>query len=693
MANFTTEQLRNIVLIGHGSSGKTTLAEAMLFDTGVLSRRGRVEDGTTAADWDEEAIRRKQSVAASVVACEYKGVKLNILDTPGFLDFAGEAKGAVSVADVGLVLMDSVSGVEVGTELGWGYLDERQLPRAVFVNKMDRENAQFERVVGLLREVFGGTIVPVFLPIGEGSEFKGVVDVIALKAYMGEAATVAEIPASMSDAVEEARTKLVEAAAEGDDELIMKYLDGEELSAAEIARGLRAGIANNAIVPVFCGSAVSNLAVRPLMDALVAYLPSPAQRPPVSAKRPNGDEVELSAAATGPLAVVVWKTVADPYVGKVSYFRVVSGTIHGDARLWSLPGANEERIAQVFYPRGKEQLAATALVSGDIGGVTKLANTGTNDTLSEKASSFELPRPVYPEPLYSVAISPKTKADSAKMGPALNRVTEEDPSLSWRQEQGTNETILSGMGEQHIELAVRRMETKFGVGLLTAVPKVPYRESITKSASDYHRHKKQTGGAGQFGEVHMEIKPLPTGSGFEFDTTRVFGGAIQNSFFPSIEKGIRSRLAEGPLAGYPVVDVRCEVYDGKMHPVDSKDIAFQIAGREVFKKTFLAAGPALLEPIMDVHITVPEEYMGDIMGDLNTRRGRVQGMEQVKGKGIITAQVPLAEMQRYAIELRSITQGRGFYTMRLSHYDPVPSHIAEGIIAHSKKDRVEAEDE
>jgi elongation factor G len=693
MANFTTEHLRNIVLIGHGGSGKTTLAEAMLFDTGVLSRRGRVEDGTTTADWDEEAIRRKQSVAASVVACEHKGYKLNILDTPGFLDFAGEAKGAVSVADAGLVLMDPVSGVEVGTELGWGYLDERQLPRAVFVNKMDRENAQFERVVGLLRETFSGTIVPAFLPIGEGSEFKGVVDVIALKAYLGEAATVAEIPAGMSDAVEEARTKLVEAAAEGDDDLIMKYLDGEELSSEEIARGLRAGIANGAIVPVFCGSAASNIAMRPLMDALIAYLPSPTQRPPASAQRPNGDEVELHAVATGPLAVVVWKTVADPYVGKVSYFRVVSGTIHGDTRLWSMPSANEERIAQVFYPRGKEQLATTALVAGDIGGVTKLANTGTNDTLSEKASSFELPRPVYPEPLYSVAISPKTKADSAKMGPALNRVTEEDPSLSWRQEQGTNETILSGMGEQHIELAVRRMETKFGVGLVTAVPKVPYRESITKSASDYHRHKKQTGGAGQFGEVHMEIKPLPTGSGFEFDTSRVFGGAIQNSFFPSIEKGIRSRLAEGPLAGYPVVDVRCEVYDGKMHPVDSKDIAFQIAGREVFKKTFLAAGPALLEPIMDVHITVPEEYMGDIMGDLNTRRGRVQGMEQVKGKGIISAQVPLAEMQRYAIDLRSITQGRGFYTMKLSHYDPVPAHIAEGIIAQSKKDRVEAEEE
>jgi len=488
MANFTTEHLRNIVLIGHGGSGKTTLAEALLFDTGVLSRRGRVEDGTTAADWDEEAIRRKQSVAASVVSCEFKGNKLNILDTPGFLDFAGEAKGAVSVADVGLVLVDPVSGVEVGTELGWGYLDERQLPRAVFVNKMDRENAQFERVMTNLRDMFSGTIVSAFLPIGEGSEFKGVVDVIGLKAYMGEAATVAEIPAGMDSAVQAARTQLVEAAAEGDDELIMKYLDGEELSAEEIARGLRAGIANGAIVPVFCGSAANNLGVRPLMDALIAYLPSPLQRPSVSAKRPNGDELELSALSTGPLAMYVWKTVADPYVGKVSYFRVVSGTLHGDLRLYSMPGSNDERVSQIFAPRGKEQLAVTELAAGDIGGVTKLASTGTNDTLSEKANSFELPQPVYPEPLYSVAISPKTKADSAKMGPALNRVTEEDPSLSWRQEQGTNETILSGMGEQHIELAVRRMETKFGVGLLTTVPKVPYRESITKSASDYHRH-------------------------------------------------------------------------------------------------------------------------------------------------------------------------------------------------------------
>ena len=693
MAHFSTDLLRNIVLIGHGSSGKTTLAEAMLFNTGVLSRRGRVEDGTTVGDWDEEAIRRKISVAASVIPCEFKGHKLNVLDTPGFIDFVGETLGAVSVADAGLVLVDPVSGVEVGTELGWGHLDDRALPRAILVNKMDRENAQFQRVLGNLREAFSGAIVPVQLPIGEGSEFRGVVDLIAMKAYLGDGATASDIPASMAADVEAARTQLIEASAEGDDELIMKYLDGETLTAAEITRGLRAGIASSAIVPVFCSAAATGVGVRALMEALVAFMPSPADRPALVAKRPNDDEVSLPASASGPLAVFIWKTVADPYVGKISYYRVVSGTFHGDSRLQSMPSSNEERISQIFTARGKEQLPATEFAAGDIGGVAKLSSTATNDTLSEKANSFALPRPVYPEPLYSVAVSPKTKADSAKMGPALSRATEEDPSVTWRFEPGTGETILSGMGEVHLDLAVRRMEAKFGVGLTTAVPKVPYRESITRSAADYHRHKKQTGGAGQFGEVHMEIKPLPTGSGFEFDTSRVFGGAIQNSFFPSIEKGVKSRLAEGPLAGYPVVDVRCEVYDGKMHPVDSKDIAFQIAGREVFKKTFLAAGPVLLEPVMDVRITVPEEYMGDIMSDLNTRRGRVQGMEQAKGKGIVTAQVPLAEMQRYAIDLRSITQGRGFYTMKLSHYDPVPSHIAEGIIAQAKKDRVESDEE
>ena len=490
----------------------------------------------------------------------------------------------------------------------------------------------------------------------------------------------------MTDAVEEARMQLIEASAEGDDELIMKYLDGAELTTEEISRGLRAGIAKGNITLVFCGAAGANMGVKSLMDAVVAYMPSPLDAPARIAERPNGEQVSLTVDPTGPLAAIVFKTTADPYVGKISYYRVVSGTLASDSRVYSLPSGTEERISQLFCPRGKEQINVGQLQAGDIGGVAKLSATSTNDTLCDKSTQLSLPRPVYPEPLYSVAVSPKTKADSAKMGPTLTRLTEEDPTLQWRFEQGTNQTILSGMGEVHIDLAVRRMQAKFGVSLETALPKVPYRESVTHNAADYHRHKKQTGGAGQFAEVHMEIKPLETGRGFEFDTSRVFGGAISNSFFPSIEKGIKSALDTGPIAGYPVVDVRCEVYDGKMHPVDSKDIAFQIAGREVFKKIFMAAGPVLLEPIMDVRITVPEEFMGDIMGDLNTRRGRVQGMEQTRGKGIVTAQVPMAEMQRYSIDLRSMTQGRGFYTMKLSHYEPAPAHVAEQVVAQAKRE-------
>jgi elongation factor G len=691
MANFSAANIRNIALIGHGSSGKTSLAEAMLFNTGAISRRGRVEDGSTVSDWDEEEIRRRISVNVSVVPCEWHDTKINVLDTPGFIDFAGETKGGLSVADAALVVVDAVAGIEVGTELGWGYADELALPRAVFVNKMDRENARFDGVLASLRETFGGTIVTAQLPIGEGTEFRGVVDLIGRKAYLGENSLPADVPADMVEAVEEARMQLIEASAEGDDDLIMKYLDGEELTMDEISRGLRAGVANGTIILVFCGSAGSNTAVRTLLDAVVACLPSPADAPVRVAERPNGEQISLKADAAGPLAVFVFKTTADPYVGKISLYRVVSGSLKSDSRVWSMPSGNEERIGPLFIPRGKEQTQVPQVVAGDIAGVAKLTATSTNDTLCDKPFPLSLTRPSYPEPLYEVAVSPKTKADSAKMGPTLTRLTEEDPTLRWRFEPGTSQTILSGMGEQHIDLAVRRMQSKFGVGVDTAVPKVPYRESITRSAADFYRHKKQTGGAGQFAEVHMEIKPLESGKGFEFDTSRVFGGAISNSFFPSIEKGIKSQLEQGPLAGYPVVDVRCEVYDGKMHPVDSKDVAFQIAGREVFKKTFLAAGPVLQEPIMDVRITVPEEYMGDIMGDLNTRRGRVQGMEQSKGKGIVTAQVPMAEMQRYAIDLRSMTQGRGIYTMKLSHYEPAPAHIAEQVIAQAKREAVEAE--
>jgi len=690
MASFTTAQLRNVALIGHSSSGKTTLAESMLYNTGATSRRGRVEDGTTVADWDDEAIRRRISVGAAVVPCEHKGHKINVLDTPGFIDFVGEIKGAVSVADAGIVLIDPVAGVEVGTELGWDYLNERNLPRIVFVNKMDRENAQFERVVNNLREVFSGTIVPVQIPIGEGSEFKGVVDLITVKAFLGEGTTASDVPGNLASEVEAARTQLVEAAAEGDDDLIMKYLEGEELTAEEINRGLKAGIANGKVIAVFCGSAVNNVGVRPFMDAILTFMPDPSVKE-IVAMRPDDTEETLHADATGPLAAFVFKTVADPYVGKISYFRVFSGILRGDSRVYTLPSATEERVSQVFTPRGKEQLSVSEVVAGDIGVVNKLAATATNHTLCDRGHQLMVPAPVYPDPLYSLAVSPKTKADSAKMGPTLSRITEEDPTLQVRTEQGTGEVILSGMGEVHLDLAIRRMESKFGLGLSTAVPKVPYNESITRSAADYHRHKKQTGGAGQFGEVHMEIKPLERGAGFEFDTSRVFGGAISSSFFPSIEKGIRSRLERGPLAGYPVVDVRCEVYDGKMHPVDSKDIAFQIAGREVFKMCVQAAKPILLEPIYDVEIKCPEENMGDIMGDLNSRRGRIMGMESIGRFQVVKAKVPLAELHGYSSTLRSLTQGRANYTRKFSHYDPMPKEVEAKVIAEAQAEKAAAQ--
>ena len=508
-----------------------------------------------------------------------------------------------------------------------------------------------------------------------------------MKAFVGPKGEAQDIPANLQAEVDKARTLLIEAAAEGNDDLIMKYLEGEELTPEEIQLGLGLGIRAGSIVPVVCTAASANLGVQALMDALVQLAPSPNQSAPVTAVRSNtGDTVTLATDPSGPLAALVFKTVADPYVGRVTFFRVFSGTMHSDSRVFNSRSESEERIPQLFTPRGEQHTNVDVVVAGDIGAVAKLTSTITSDTLCEKASALQLTKPSYPSPLFAVAISPKTKADSAKLGPALTRLSEEDPTLRWRQEPSTQQTILEGMGDTHIDIAIRRMESKFGVGVETAVPKVPYQESITKNASAMYRHKKQTGGAGQFGEVHLEVKPLARGAGFEYSTDRVFGGVISNSFFPSIEKGIKSVLESGAMAGYPVVDVRVEVFDGKMHPVDSKDIAFQVAGREAFKLAIQQANPVLLEPIMDVAITVPDEYMGDVLSDINTKRARVQGMTQERGRSIVTAQVPLAEMQRYATDLRSITQGRGLFTMTFSHYEVVPAHAAEAIIAEAKRE-------
>ncbi|MBE9472431.1 MAG: elongation factor G [Chloroflexi bacterium] len=685
MKEYHTNQLRNVVLLGHGSAGKTSLAEAMLFASGAINRMGRVEDGTTVADFDEEETRRHISLNLALVPVEWEGSKINLLDTPGYTDFVGEVKSAVRVADLALILVDAVSGVEVGTELVWNFAEERNLPRMVIVNKMNRENSNLARTLETLRETFGQNFVLTQLPIGTEGKFAGVVDLVRMQALMGPEGKVAEIPAGLADQVNEARVQLMEAAAESDDELIMKYLEGEELTEDDIRRGLRAATLDGTIIPVLVTAATANLGTRALLDALVAYAPSPVDRGPVTAQGLAGEE-QIEPNELSPLAVLVFKTTADPFVGKLTFFRVYGGMMNSDSRVYNSRAEEEERLGQLYAMRGKEQSPVPCVHAGDIGAVAKLTHTLTGDTLCDKGHPVSLPGPVFPSPLFAVAANPRSKADQAKLGSTLTRICEEDPTLHWRQEPSTRQTILEGMGEAHVNIAVRRMENRFDVGVETSIPKVPYRETITKVNADQYRHKKQTGGAGQFAEVHMRLEPLPRDTGFEYEW-KVFGGRISRSFESSIEKGIKQVMGQGVIAGYPVVDIKAAVYDGKEHPVDSKDIAFQIAGREVFKKVMLDAGPVLLEPIQRVVITVPEEYTGDIMGDLNTKRARVQGMGQRSGKSIITALAPLAEMQRYATDLRSLTQGRGVFSMELDHYEDMPAHLAQAIIEAHERER------
>jgi elongation factor G len=689
MTIFKSDKLRNVVLLGHGGSGKTSLVEAMLFDTGVVNRLGRVDDGTSVSDWDDEERRRRMSINASLIPCEWQGYKLNVLDTPGYMDFVGEVISAIRVGDAAVFVLDSVGGVEVGTEQAWHYASRHNLARVAFVNKMERENVDYHDVVAQIGAKFDVVAVPLQLPIGTQAEFNGVVDLLTQKAYMGEKATESPVPAEMADAVEEARMVLVEAAAEGEDALMEKYFEEETLSNEEVLRGLKARLAKGDLVPVLCGSAAMNIGVLPLMRVVTQLLPSPVDAGPYLAVNPaTGSQVRLQADPSSALAALVFKTMADPYVGKLSLFRVYSGTLESDTRVQNSRTNTEERIGQIYVLRGKEQIPVARVPAGDIAAVTKLGETLTGDTLCDRGTPLQLEPPAFPNPLYSVAVSPKTKADAAKISPTLTRLNEQDPTLTWRQDTSTRETILSGMGDTHINVAVRRMDEMFGLGLDTAIPRVPYLETITRSASAQYRHKKQTGGAGQFAEVHMRVDPLERDSGFEF-AWEVVGMNVSKTFGPSIEKGVKAVMTQGVIAGYPVVDVKAAVYDGKEHPVDSKDIAFQIAGREVFKLAVKQAGPVLLEPVYKYTITVPEEFMGDVLSDLNTRRAQVLGMDQVGDNSIVTAQVPLAEMQRYVSDLRSITQGRGVFTMEFTYYQNVPTHIAEQIIAASQQETEE----
>lgn len=686
MKEYSIEQLRNIALLSHGSAGKTSLAEALLFNTGAITRLGKVDEGTTVSDYDEEEIRRRISLSTSILPCEWNGYKINVLDTPGYLDFVGEVKGAVRVVEGAVILLDAAAGVEVGTDLVWGYANEQNLPRLVFINKMDRENANFKRCLETLRQKFEANFVPIQLPIGSQADFEGVVDLIAMKAYLGSQAKEGEIPVHLRDEANDYRLQLLEAAAESEDELIVKYLEGEELTEEEIRRGLRARVVAGNVVPVLCGSATANIGIQPLLQAIIAYLPSPAEAGEIVGTNPvTGEKETLQPNEMGPLATLAFKTLADPYVGKLTYFRVYSGLMESDSRVFNSRSGQEERIGQLYILRGKTQIPTDRIRAGDIGAVAKLANTSTGDTLCDKGHPIVLTPPTFPKPVFSAAVHPKTKADLDKMSTTLARLVEEDPTLRVEREPSTGETILSGMGESHVEIAARRLQQKFGVNITTSIPKVPYRETITRTASAQGRHKKQTGGRGQFGDVFIRFEPLPRGSGFEF-VDEIHGGVVPSQYIPAVEKGLREIMEKGVLAGYPTTDFRAVLYDGSYHPVDSSEISFKLAAHLAFKKAIPEAGPVLLEPIMNVTITIPEEFTGDVLGDLNSKRARVQGMEQRRGMTIITAQAPLAEMQRYATDLRSMTQGRGIHTMEFSHYEEVPSHIAQRIIEEAQRE-------
>jgi elongation factor G len=686
MKEFGTDAIRNVAFISHGGAGKTTFVEAALFATGATTRMGKIEDGTTASDFDDEEVRRRISLYSSVIPVEYRDCKINLLDTPGFLDFIGEVISALRVADSAVVLVDSVAGVEVGTEITWQYCDRFSLPRFAVINKMERENANFQKAMASLEEFSTIRLIPVQIPWGEKAAFQGVIDVLSMKAYKTNSKAPVDIPADFQEAAESAHMALTEAAAEGEDALLEKYLENGELSEEEIRRGLKAVVSSCSFVPVFAASGATGAGVLPLLDAIIDIMPSPAEIGPAIAAGRSGEE-KLPCSDTGPLAAYVFKTTADPFVGKLTFFRVYSGTMNSDSRVWNPVKSIEERLGQVSIMRGKEALSVKTVHSGDIGVVPKLAETTTGNTLTDKNHPVSLPQPEFPGALYQVAILPKTQGDSAKISPTLTRLCEEDPTLSWHMEQATNQTILQGMGDQHIDVVIRRAEHKFQTQMVMEEPRVPYREAITKKGSAMYRHKKQTGGSGQFGEVHLRIEPWEE-SDFEFEND-VFGGAISNSYMPAIEKGIRAVMKEGVMAGFPVSNIKVSVFDGKEHPVDSKPIAFEIAGREAFKLAFQEAGPVLFEPVMLVQIFVPEANMGDIMGDLNTRRARIQGMNTERGVSTVTTHVPLSEMLRYTTQIRSMTGGRGYFTMTFDHYEVLPAHLAAEVIAEHQKEKKE----
>ena len=677
MKVFTTDKIKNIGVVAHGGAGKTSLTEAMLFNAGATNRLGRVDDGNTVADYHPEEIKRKITINTALAPLIWNDYKLNILDTPGYSDFIGDVKSALRVIDSLIITVCAVSGVEVQTEILWDSAVEQNLPRFIYINKMDRENANFDRVLNQINDHFDGLITPFQLPIGSENNFKGIVDLVSLKALFYEEngkAKESDIPSELEDLAHEYHEKLIEAAAEGDDELLMKYLEGEELSVEEIHLGLQKGVKENKIIPVFCGSALNNIGITAFLDNLVEYAPGPHE-----ALNKNEELNKESFAA------LTFKTLSDPYVGKISFIKVFSGVLKADSVVYNSAKENDEKIAQIFIMQGKNQFSVPELHTGDIGALTKLQTTNTGDTLTQKAKPVTLAGIDFPIPTLSIAIQPKSKGDEDKLGLAISRLLEEDPTLRYSKNIETNQAVMTGMGEMHLDIVLERLKLKFGVDVEQIELKVPYHETIRgKSVKVEGKHKKQSGGHGQYGHVFIDVEPLQEGE-FEFTET-VFGGSVPRNYFPAVEKGVRESMSEGVLAGYPVTNIKVTLTDGSYHSVDSSELAFKIAASIAFKKALEQAKPVLLEPIVSVEVKVPEQFMGDIMGDLNGKRGRILGMEPSGRMQTIKALVPQSEMNRYAIDLKSITQGRGQFTMEFYGYEEVPANIADKIIEMAKSD-------
>lgn len=693
MATRRPENIRTVTLVGHGGAGKTTLMEAIAFNAGLTTRLGNVEDGNTLSDFGPEEQKRQISINTSVFSLEHRDAYMHILDCPGYADFIGDLRSAMRVTDSAVIVISGVHGVEVQTEKAWEFAEDLGLASIFYISKMERENADFQKTLGTIKEYLSDKAVPLFLPIGSEASFKGVVDLLRQKAYVykGDGSkefSEADVPVEMQNEVQTAREELLEKVVESDDELMMRYLEGEEIGLEEILPALRKAVRDRELFPVLPGSSPANIGIVQLLDSIADACPSPLDMPPRKALS-GEDEISVEPGPEGPFRALCFKIMVDPYVGKLSFLRVFSGSLSSESPIYNVNKGEEERISAFKLMKGKEGGDAKEIVTGDIVAIPKLHSTVVGDTLAVKGEKAEFPPIQFPKPVYSVAVLPKSRNDEDKLATALGKMLEEDPTLHYEKNPETHDSVLSGMGDLHIDIMLSKIKERYGVELDTKTPKVPYRETVKKPSKAQGKYKKQTGGRGQYGDVHIEFQPLPRGEGFQFED-KIVGGAVPKSYIPAVEKGLREAIVKGVLAGFPTVDVKAILFFGSYHDVDSSEMAFKIAASMAFKKGIAEASPILLEPIMNVEVVVPEEYLGDVMGDFNGRRGKIMGIDSRGHLQVVKAQVPLAEMFRYAIILRSMTSGRGNFTMEFSHYEEVPQEITKKVIAQAE---AEAEEE